>query len=310
MTKVLITTGTSTGEPPGKISEVIDIENPNQTCDDYFEYPGYAVYAAVGGMLSGNRPFLCGGFDGDVSNRCYILGDSNIQALMLEKRVLAAGIVTNDGSGLWITGGLLVERYNSTQYVYPGKDSVPGPTLPTSMEQHCLVQLDDETYMILGGLTSLGVTSNTFFFHAGNQTFTPGPKLTRKKTQMQCGVIETDDGSVLVVVAGGGYDSIDNNKDEIEAWTFGSSEASFTKMDATLPKPIEAAGVVITSDKKSMIIIGGYSISEAPSVQGSLIQVSCSSSTSCQTETMEQQLRIPRWYTLGMLVPDHLVNCH
>ena len=297
MTKLLVTTGSPTSTV-GKLSEIIDIENPDLTCDDYYDYPGSVLDGAVGGLLSGDRPFICGG--GSTAN-CYILGNSSVQATMTRSRQYAAAIVTNDGTRLWVTGGF-PSYIDTTEYVTPGQNPVKGPSLPQGVDTHCLVQLDDETYMTLGGRVSGGYTPKTFFFHAGNQSFTPGPELSSGKFGMFCGVVQTTSGNDKVVLAAGGKGT-SGTLNVIDSWTVGSSSNKFTKLDKTLPKPLSESRAIVTSDEKSMIIIGGFSQSDE------LVKVTCSSVENCNAETMEQKLRNYRYWPVGMLIPDSLPTC-
>ncbi len=218
---------------------------------------------------------------------------------MTQPRLYAGAIVTPDGSGLWITGGR-DPKTESTEYVYPGQEPVQGPNLPQAVYLHCLIQLDMETYMILGGSnpSGIGYTSQTFLFHSGNESFTPGPFLTRAK-RAACEVIMTGDGDKVVIVAGGFTGS--TVLDEIESWPVGSSQ-NFTKLDVSLPREIEAAKAVVTEDHTNIVFNGGLD-------ETAIFKINCSSATNCNVEEMEQKLKLPHGWPVNMLVPDSLANC-
>ncbi len=127
--------------------------------------------------------------------------------------------------------------------------------------------------------------------------------------ELQCGVIGTTNGNSEVVLVAGG-DGGNGSLDEMETWAIGSLEETFTKLDSTLPLAMEAGSAVVTSDKKSMILVGGFSSGKSPHEQSLIIKVSCSSNVNCIAEIMDQKLRIPRWHSVAMLVPDSLAKCY
>ena len=191
-----------------------------------------------------------------------------------------------------------------------------GPELPIDIDGHCLLQLDNETFMFVGGGNyHRRAIADTYFFHANNESFTTGPQLTEANVHMSCGVIETLDSSQekIVVVAGGAPKF--PFSDRIETWTVGSSASEFTRLNVTLPKDLHAAAAVVTSNRKSIVISGGYTEDwpndgSGGSLNDALIKISCRSSIECQVEEMEQKLKSPRDSHVAMLVPDSLVNCH
>ena len=267
-------------------------------------------YGAVGALINGTTPFICGGYPATglpAGHKCYFLGNSNVMATMTDAHYYAAALPSEDGTSIWTTGGS--SQRVSTEFVSPNKEPVNGPDLPEPLSQHCLVQLDETTYMIIGGINALSYpVPETLFFHTGNQTFTTGPRLSAATDSMMCQVLETSNGAnKIVVVAGGIVDDEESFiSDKIETWTVGSSD-DFVKVEAVLPNPLCCAGSVVMSDKKSMVIVGGY---DDDIQQKSLIKVSFNSATDCQVETMVQELRIARNYLVAMLVPDSIVNCN
>ncbi len=310
--KLLVTTGYTLGGPT-YVTEIVDLENPDAVCDDLAPFPENTSYwtAGVGGLLNDDKIFVCG------DQNCYFLGnDTSINATtFLNFRKYDTAATTPNRDGLWVTGGSSIK---SIEVVVPGQNTTYGPELPNVMDSHCFIQLDQETYMLLGGRAPSGgdafSTDRTFFYHVGNGTFTPGPTLTRAKSEIMCGVIDILDGSSkLVLVAGGYADSGGDGLDEVETWTLDleSGMDSFTRLgNVTLPEKVSATGSVVSANGKSLIIVGGFVYNGNPSEQGNLITISCSSPESCQAETMEQKLRVPRWQAVAMLVPDYLVNCN
>ncbi len=253
MTKLLV----ATGYPREKsvISEVIDLNNPSSNCNDFDPYPVDAgTYGAVGGLVYGTSPFICAGDPGN--DKCYFLGDSNVQTTMKVSRLRASAIPLVDG-GLWITGGASpnITDFNTTEFVAPGQVSDFGPALPDSFFDHCLVELDKESWMIIGGVKDIAPTAGSYILNKGDEEWTPGPNLSASKYMSMCQVLETGNGGEKIVVVAGGYNG--TYTDQIETWIVGS-EGDFVRVDTILPHRICCAGSVVSSDKKSMILVGGF----------------------------------------------------
>ncbi len=285
-------------------SEVIDLENPDSNCEDYLPYPiSSGTYGAVGGLLYGDTPFICGGDTGQGSN-CYFLGNSEVQATLAADRYKTAGLVM-DEDNIWITGGGDSAVSKTSEYVAPHQESVKGPDLPVSLRQHCMVQLDDDTVMFLGSVyDSERRSPKTLIYSISNNSFTDGPDLTEPKSAMMCGVIEDDQGNKIVVIAGGAGDSKTYYTDEVEFWVVGSGNDIFTK-SGHLSSNLCCGTAVTTSDKKSLIVIGGND----SSYRNTLQKVTCTA-TGCTVETMSQKLKVARYWPVAMLIPDSLANCN
>ncbi len=308
LNKLLVTTGAPL-EYAGSTTEIIDIDNPESICEDYFKYPRGSSYGAIGGLLSKNRPFICGGNSNGYIRECFVLGNDTVHTTLTQARHEAASIVLGDGSGLFVTGGR-APTTNQSEYIIPGQEPMQGPVWPDARSSHCLVQLDLDIYMILGGRFDRdNLISTTVIYDDGDQTFTPGPGLNNAKFQMNCGVLLTKIDNVKVVIVAGG-ELKDDVTDEIESWIIGSSLDKFVRLDSTLPYGIGGAGSVVTPDQDSMIIVGGYYFEgNSYQYQDSLTRISCNAANDCQAEQMEQKLRIPRSSMVAMLVPNSIVNC-
>ena len=76
-----------------RTSEVIDLSNPNISCNNLENAPSQR-WASVGGVLNG-RPLICGGFNPPFSFQdCfYVQGDPNQNISMIQKRSFASSVV-------------------------------------------------------------------------------------------------------------------------------------------------------------------------------------------------------------------------
>ncbi len=67
-------------------SLVIDLADPDNVCDDFPSYPGHG---ATGGLLDGEKIFICGGVgdpNPDLITHCYVLGENATAATLLDKK--------------------------------------------------------------------------------------------------------------------------------------------------------------------------------------------------------------------------------
>ena len=72
--KILVTTGTGGGFPPGMNSEVIDVLNEKVICEDLPKAP-WGVGRATGGLIN-ETPLICGGCCGQGLSGCFTIGKS------------------------------------------------------------------------------------------------------------------------------------------------------------------------------------------------------------------------------------------
>ena len=85
-----------TGHENGRVSEVIDLVDPNRSCDPLQDAPS-ARWASVGGNLNG-RPLICGGWlpDERLQDCFFVQGNQGNQKIsMIEQRAAAAVVVLN-----------------------------------------------------------------------------------------------------------------------------------------------------------------------------------------------------------------------
>ena len=99
----MVTTGLKNGEYITS-SEVIDLLNPNVTCQDWPDYP-IGVYESVGEFVD-ESVLACGGYsNGHVTDRCFKLDQSKVSeipGLKVGSYSSAGGIINHK---MIITGG-------------------------------------------------------------------------------------------------------------------------------------------------------------------------------------------------------------
>ena len=152
----MITTGANRGvSNTGKVTEVINMDNYIDTCNNLEEYPVDTRWA-VGGLIN-DKPLICGGSKGSVSNTdviksCYMFDGSSWSffANMDKARREAAGIAL-DRETFWITGG--VDHKTTSEYIHSDGSVTTGPSLASlgsGFYGHCMVKIGDGRIVLIG----------------------------------------------------------------------------------------------------------------------------------------------------------------
>ena len=108
-----------TGQPFSQSvkTEVLDLGNVQSSCTMLTDFP-IKNSAATGGIIR-NKPIICGGWNGNEFDNCFIYQNNEFTPLinkMDKKRNGASGITINNK--LWVTGGRDNSNvHNSTEYI-------------------------------------------------------------------------------------------------------------------------------------------------------------------------------------------------
>ena len=298
-TNLLISTGNPTNTATK--SELIDLEDADCSCDYPYEYPDvWGVEGAVGGLLTSEKqPLICGGV---YLKHCYYLGKPEIVVTMKEVRAHATAVILSGHQLLWVTGGMWdIEKtpHKSTEFVTE-ETSIQGPDLPNPLSSHCMVTLQPDQIMIIGGFKNRARSEETYIFHMSNLdnvTYERGPDLSEKKNGMACGMIVTEDTGEQIVVSAGGHTT--EITDDIEVWTLGSNSPTFQTKDGKLPYGWAFGNSVTVPAINSIILVGNYE-----SHSNDILKMQCTSQI-CTTEVMPQKLKIARTFTVAILVSKH-----
>jgi hypothetical protein len=74
-----------------------------------------------------------------------------------------------------------------------------------------------------------------------------------------------------------------------------------------LPKKLSGASLVPSPDDQGVISMGGHSYTDNLQ-QSSIYKLICDQ-LGCKWSIMKQQLQIARYWSVAMLIPNHLTNC-
>ena len=193
------------------------------------------VEFATGGLLQ-NSPIVCGGRDGQfkVSQDCVVIGQQP-EMKMIEKRQWAASVVLLDQSTLWIVGGT-DERYNdlrTTEFIKLGQPSVKGPDLPFTISNHSMIQYDEKSIYIIGGVQNGLTSKKTWIVNPKNGfKIKKGPALNKRREFHGCSKMTLNGRTILVVAGGFNSEHLDSveilDPSENNVWTQGLYLKSIT----------------------------------------------------------------------------------
>jgi hypothetical protein len=240
----LVTTGglTSTSVQRGLIhyaasvkSEVIDLEDASNICQDLEDYP-FQVQGAVGGLLNHGDPLpmICGGYPD--TNVCYVLNQpaGQLHQEMLEERSYSASLTLNS-THLWITGGQngRNEFLQTSEFVPIGQAVVRGPDLPYAVYGHCLVGVNSSTALLCGGDNDGAYSNECHYMDWEDHSWSQGPSMMTKRRTHSCGIFKSaaHQGRNVVIAAGGtnGYylDSVEFLDPSTNTWNEGKIYLDF-----------------------------------------------------------------------------------
>jgi hypothetical protein len=199
--KVLVTTGNPFS--PSNKSEVIDLEDASNICQELDDYPIKAE-GAVGGLFNEVDPVVCGSTH---VNICYMVNQPDQSLEMLEIRGFAASLTLNR-THIWITGGIRSvdwTRTKTSEFVSIGQPAVKGPDLPYSVHSHCLVRINSSTVLLCGGFNVHFVTKECYYMDLEDQSWSKGPSLITERRSHTCGMFKSAAhlGRNVVIAVGG-----------------------------------------------------------------------------------------------------------
>ena len=121
----------------------------NYHCPDWIDYP-IEVTGASGGLL-GKTSIICGGGHPS-TDKCYEVKANKIEPFtaMTTSRYYAASVQINSNT-LWISGGFYGLILSSSEFIQIN-GSTQGPQLPIALSSHAMVNMKNESTMVIGGL--------------------------------------------------------------------------------------------------------------------------------------------------------------
>ena len=154
-------------------------------CSHTISPPGQYLTEATGGMLTSSDSddlvaIVCGGTGGEEANlnlpvkNCWTLTEkfaepsdagkfsTSADGLLNSDRIGSASLVIDNGSSLWVTGGLIGEwGRNDSEIVTVSKNTIPfstnaaGPHIRSVGCYHCIQAIGTSTIVVTGGIYDL-----------------------------------------------------------------------------------------------------------------------------------------------------------
>ena len=192
--------GTDDWPPPVQVVDLVT----GEPCSDLASYP--FRYWQGAGVLLENTPVICGGIKGYQSDQCRFYDKASntweLLAYMVTPRVYFGAAIFK--GALWVTGG---KKSNigteTTEIIAPDGTVTAGPTLPTRRYAHCMVVLNNNEFMMVGG--NCGPARNSRTYNATSGTFTDGPSTLHDRYYAPCSIFQSKfhNDRQVVLVAGG-----------------------------------------------------------------------------------------------------------
>jgi hypothetical protein len=299
--KLLICGGSNTNT-----CEVINLASSASTCKNPPNSPAN-VFATIGGLGFKGNPILCGGEQNVVpSNKCYSLENNEWVSLasLNSVRVAAVAAQLKDGK-LLVTGGYdgSYSHLNSAEMLTEEGRESNIPSLPVTIAAHCMVTVNSTTVWVIGGYQNGQISRRTFYFTFGEESWTEGPELKKKRGWHSCGKIRRNKESqeMSIIVAGG----LDGSSilSSVEILDEGSNE---WQTGPELQFGIDLSQMV--EDKNGgVVLIGGRSSSIG--YLDTLYQLPHGGHDAVWTK-MEQKMKTRRHKHSAFLVPDNIVDCY
>merc|ERR1719367_1630242 len=258
MSKLLILTGYAGYQnDEAKKIEVVDLQNPQNSCSLPEEFPTKLVCATGGFTQDG--PLLCGGSNYETrstSNACFTLKDSKFKEADVKlqtKRSGASAVVLPNGE-LWIQGGE-DGNYNSlsTSETMSLQGSQYGMELEKAIDGHCSTMINTTTAFITGGYTG-SYSRETYLIDIHNWRWTKGPQMEEARGEHGCALFRHNDKNYAVVAGGAGY-NYNSRLSSTEILDLDSGTLEWTKGPEL---PVKMAFSPLVSTSQGIMAVGGY----------------------------------------------------
>jgi hypothetical protein len=213
-------------------------------------------------------------------------------------RAYAAAAQLPDGK-LLVTGGYdaSLSDLNSAEMLTEVGWERNIPSLPVTIIGHCMVTVNSTTVMAIGGFSG-----NTFYYTFGEESWTEGPELKKKRGYHSCGKIRRNkESQEMSIIVAGGYDGIPTLS-SVEILDKGSNE---WQTGPELQYGIEESQMV-EDQNGGVVLIGGSSSSVG--YLDTLYQLPHGGQDAMWTK-MEQKMKTGRALHTAFLVPDNIVDC-
>lgn len=222
------------------------------------------------------------------NTECYLSNSTVYAELPVVRRYPAVIVLGDKKDTIWMTGGYEGQNaQSSTHFIKPGGVVVSGPSLPMPLTGHCIVRIDEDRFLLLGGHIGSGTktySKRTFIYSHSEKTFIIGPDLEVARERPACGAVRNQVGTVFIIAIGGNCHGVEDRRCRIKRddYTFTDQSTEFTRygdhkfmLGTNTSHPIKSfeiqifwlsgpsfpsmdgIGAVSSVDGKSLYILGG-----------------------------------------------------
>ncbi len=326
-------------------TELFDLEDQTWTClnDGHYDLP-VGLEAPSGNALTmedgHSFAIVCGGkHEEGMERNCFKLGDRIPFAQLSEARFGVASVPIYNGKTLWVTGGadstffrydrfhdlllssMTICAYSSTtDYISLPGSSITVGQLPFTVAFHCMVPLNDQSLLLVGGYREGYVSSNeTWIYDTESLKWTQTMAfLSEGRGCLTCGKFydsAPEFETTFYIVATGGHvssDSIYVNTTELvrledSPHVVESFLSSTWELGPGFPYQVICMASATTLDRKRLIMIGGGL--EPGRFSSDIFQLQCWSQT-CQWSLLGQTLQVPRLRAVAIILPSTDMQCN
>jgi len=288
VTRILVVTG------GGKKTELWPKPESQCTLPDFpLEVSGAVRFWTVQG------PMVCGGRGGE--NKCFLYKNHQwMPSTNLRTPRETASAVQIDPNQAIIIGGY-DENGNDlkTTEVISSTGSEEGKEFPVTIYAHCSFKINSTHALVTGGLQDGSRSASTWFVDLATTRFTPGPKMTSRRSGHACSTLQLER-KTFGVVAGGDYlgstEWIDL-EEESPTWSEG-------------PKlPIRMDGLNMVKTTQGTYALGGH---DGSNVRSEVLHLDCpgDQSQSCQWQEMPEKLEVGRIGHVSLSLPESYDICN
>jgi hypothetical protein len=220
---------------------------------------------------------------------------------MNQVRSTAAITLLQDGS-LLVTGGQNSSfPHNSAEMLSKGGWENKIPSFPVTIDDHCMVNINSTTVMIIGGTQNGQRSGKTFYFTFGEQSWTDGPELKYSRFYHSCQQIRRNqDIPNLSIIVVGGWDG----SSELSSVEILDEDSNEWRTGPELPIAIRLSQMV-EDQNGGVVFIGGRS---SNANLDTLYQLPHGGQDAVWTK-MDQTLKGERSEHTTFLVPDNIFKC-
>ena len=201
------------------------MKNESFVCNKVPKYP-QKVTGAAGGLIQGNIPMICSGYNGylpkDDYKKCYALKNKkwkHVTNLHVARFFMGSGSVVLKGK-LLISGGAtgpIIKRcrkrcpnlHTTSSELVSEHSSAFTSNLPQKLAMHCNIKINETTILITGNRLSWGGGWKSTFQNVETGQFIQGPRFKQVRTHGHgCGKF-TFKGKTYAIVAYGSSHSVE-----------------------------------------------------------------------------------------------------